>query len=792
MSLDQELLAQIDKYKEIMQKNPNSREFLKLADLYRKLSVAEEAIKILKDGLKKHPDFVEARLSMARIFLCQGQIEDATREFEAVIQQDTGNFVAYKLLGEIAMQKEEHERAAEHFGAAYKIKPDDEECRVMLDYLGSLLGRDVTPKITILVADDGIASQRFFEIVLKKEGYHVIIVGSGAEALKQIREKQPDLAMIDAVMPEIDGYQICQALKQDPKFKNLPVMMLTGMYEDVDRVKAARIVGEHAIFDKPAKSQVIISRVKEFLKLQEQYREMEANECFDTGIRVDSENADTYPLLYTHLLTLPLTHSISPTPSRPAFWMRSIGALSISLPLCFAQDFGIIIAQPHEQLSLKRPDYFPEDMDTSEYLNFLTRLAKYPLVRDISTWDLSDTVVSVMLARLVSGIEFPQSYSVPGGTNAVTFIQELANKMNNVNLAQLWHKTDRVNRPDLKKLLSSQAMTRIEFNLRQFDGDELRFLHTYGYRFAGSPDPRDFFDLFTFLDHHLFSKKAQLALSQVLRLLPNVSQVVNRGGVQTYAMEGYEGLTQKGSLDSLIPTEFAYPEMVFWHRFLNQEALYYGREGQRERQRELAYIVTQSSLELLGDGEVLSKGLTLALAQTMQRRGCDVKQSFIGSECTPPNSINRLTDVYRILYYRKEESLRYQEMLETVLGQLRCLRELYRGMQVFWVVGEHWDADEWKSHDKLYRELRHLAGQQAWFIQISKRRRETNGNLPTTAKQFHHYHVIHSNLMWKEQNKEFLTVKERKSGSHQFRSNLASKNRAFQESNFVKKEYEFD
>ena len=143
MSLDQELLAQIDRYKDIMQKDPNSREFLTLAELYRKLGVAEEATKILRDGLTRHPDYVEARLAMARVYLTQGQVEDATREFEEVIRQDTGNFVAYKLLGEIAMQKQDHEKAADRFGAAYKIKPEDPECKVMLDYIGSLLGRDL-------------------------------------------------------------------------------------------------------------------------------------------------------------------------------------------------------------------------------------------------------------------------------------------------------------------------------------------------------------------------------------------------------------------------------------------------------------------------------------------------------------------------------------------------------------------------------------------------------------------------------------------------------------------------
>jgi cytochrome c-type biogenesis protein CcmH/NrfG len=147
MSLDQELLAQIDKYKDVMQKDPNSREFLTLAELYRKLGVAEEATNILREGLNRHPDYVDARLAIARIYLTQGQVEDATREFEEVIRQDPKKFVAYKLLGEIAMQKQDHEKAAERFGSAYKLNPDDPECKVMLDYISSLLGRDITPKI---------------------------------------------------------------------------------------------------------------------------------------------------------------------------------------------------------------------------------------------------------------------------------------------------------------------------------------------------------------------------------------------------------------------------------------------------------------------------------------------------------------------------------------------------------------------------------------------------------------------------------------------------------------------
>lgn len=123
---------------------------------------------------------------------------------------------------------------------------------------------------TVLVADDSIASQRLFEMVLTREGYDVVTVGSGPDVLNRVKEQQPDLALIDAIMPGVDGYQICQALRQDPQFKSLPVIMLAGAYENIDRDKGAQIVGANAILSKPAKAQDILAKVKEMLAIQAQ------------------------------------------------------------------------------------------------------------------------------------------------------------------------------------------------------------------------------------------------------------------------------------------------------------------------------------------------------------------------------------------------------------------------------------------------------------------------------------------------------------------------------------------
>jgi hypothetical protein len=454
-----------------------------------------------------------------------------------------------------------------------------------------------------------------------------------------------------------------------------------------------------------------------------------------------------------HILTLPLSHTTPPTPSRPAAWLRGAGSVGTRPPLFLVQDLGTLLTQPGDRLQLARPGHLPKDLDTSIYQGLLSRLSTYPLLREVSTWDISDSVAGVIIARLVNGVNFPKEYAIPHGTEAVDFARQLAVELDRADPRALWHRTGPAERPNLSDLLPQKAIAQIETNLRRLDAHELRFLHRYGPRFSGAPDPREMLDLFTLLD---LPPTVRLTMSQVLRLLPSVSQSVTMGGVQTYAMGGYEGLTQKGNLDSLMPTELAYPNDIFLHRLLNNEALYYGREGERERQRELAYIVTQAGLEMLGDGQVLAQGLTLALAQTMQRRGYEVQQSFVGSKWTNPSGMGPPRDVQRVLYYRDDGWLKAEEMLKAVSKQLRAWKEQYQGIQVFWVVSEHWDADECVDHGELYQALRQQAGQQAWFIQVGKGSPGGNGRCLAAAKEFHRYHSVYSELLWSEEHKKAL------------------------------------
>jgi hypothetical protein len=312
--------------------------------------------------------------------------------------------------------------------------------------------------------------------------------------------------------------------------------------------------------------------------------------------------------------------------------------------------------------------------------------------------------------------------------------------------SQIWRETPIDQRPSWRELLPAEALARIERNLRALDRDELRFLVRYGSPLAGAPDPRDLLDLLALTN---LPEAARLALSQTLKLLPRVSEVHTVGGVQTYPEGGYEGLARKGSLDSLLPSELAYPRPLFLYRVLNHEALYYGRERPRERRRELAYLVMQVGYGLGGDGQVLARALLLALGQAMRRRGYEVLYSIAGSELSEPRPLDKPGEVARVLYTYEPLLVDAGRILPAALDQLRRWREAYRGRQVLWVLSEFFDADDAAEHAALYRALRAEAGQQAWFVHIGQARRD-NGRPrpPATARFFERWQVVETSLMW--------------------------------------------
>lgn len=116
----------------------------------------------------------------------------------------------------------------------------------------------------LLLADDSITIQKVVAIIFANEEFELTVVDNGTAALEKAREVNPDVMLVDALMPGKTGYEVCAEIRRDPKLNSVPILLLIGAFEPLDEEKA-RDCGADASISKPFESQQLIDRVKEML-----------------------------------------------------------------------------------------------------------------------------------------------------------------------------------------------------------------------------------------------------------------------------------------------------------------------------------------------------------------------------------------------------------------------------------------------------------------------------------------------------------------------------------------------
>jgi DNA-binding response OmpR family regulator len=120
-------------------------------------------------------------------------------------------------------------------------------------------------KSKILVVDDEPEAVELVEFNLKGAGYEVSTAGDGAEALNKARRIQPNLVILDVMMPEIDGMEVCKLLRRDPATSTIPIIMLTAKASEVDRVLGLELGADDYVV-KPFSPRELVLRVKKILE----------------------------------------------------------------------------------------------------------------------------------------------------------------------------------------------------------------------------------------------------------------------------------------------------------------------------------------------------------------------------------------------------------------------------------------------------------------------------------------------------------------------------------------------
>src|SRR6476661_8243809 len=120
----------------------------------------------------------------------------------------------------------------------------------------------------ILLADDSITIQKVVELTFSDGDYEVVAVNNGAKAIQKLSEMRPDIILSDIIMPEKNGYEVCEYVKSHPELRNLPVVLLTGTFEPFDPDRAEK-AGCDAVVTKPFESQSLIHKVDELIQQAE-------------------------------------------------------------------------------------------------------------------------------------------------------------------------------------------------------------------------------------------------------------------------------------------------------------------------------------------------------------------------------------------------------------------------------------------------------------------------------------------------------------------------------------------
>jgi PAS domain S-box-containing protein len=125
---------------------------------------------------------------------------------------------------------------------------------------------------TILIVDDEPIGRRILEVLLADQGYHLVMACSGAEALARAAELMPDLILLDIMMPNMDGFEVCQHLRADPLLADVPVVMVTALDDRDSRLRGIE-VGADDFITKPIDRVEVRKRVQTIIRL-DRYRRL--------------------------------------------------------------------------------------------------------------------------------------------------------------------------------------------------------------------------------------------------------------------------------------------------------------------------------------------------------------------------------------------------------------------------------------------------------------------------------------------------------------------------------------
>jgi len=146
---------------------------------------------------------------------------------------------------------------------------------------------------TILVADDQLPNRELLNELLSAQGYKVVMAYDGADALKQVANEPVDLVLLDVMMPQVSGFEVCETIKSSPDTYLIPVILITALSEKQDRIEGIK-AGADDFLTRPVDRTELLARVRSLLKLKQRTDELERAETVLFTLARSIEGKDPY------------------------------------------------------------------------------------------------------------------------------------------------------------------------------------------------------------------------------------------------------------------------------------------------------------------------------------------------------------------------------------------------------------------------------------------------------------------------------------------------------------------
>jgi putative two-component system response regulator len=145
---------------------------------------------------------------------------------------------------------------------------------------------------SVLVVDDIAGNARLVEALLAPDGYAVRTAGDGAEALRLVRTEPPDLLLMDVMMPDVDGFEACRQIKQDPSTRLIPVVLVTSLEDTASRIRGIE-AGADDFVSKPFNAPELRARVRSLLRIKRYTDDLDSAESVIVSLALTIEARDS-------------------------------------------------------------------------------------------------------------------------------------------------------------------------------------------------------------------------------------------------------------------------------------------------------------------------------------------------------------------------------------------------------------------------------------------------------------------------------------------------------------------